>query len=149
MYNNFKLSIFLAYFHTLISALCLSVASVIATTSHGVGRSRSFVARSIAYDPRTLTTKDFFIFFGPVLAPRGGPEILFLLYFFGGQKWAWPKRSVVNKERGQKWASVSRVSQPRTLSAAYPFSRVPFQPRILSAAYPFSRVPSQPRTLSV
>jgi hypothetical protein len=52
---------------------------------------------------------------GPVLAPRGGPEILFPLYFFGGQKWAWPKRSVVDKDRGQKWASpkMCRVGQSR------------------------------------
>jgi hypothetical protein len=42
------------------------MSGVDATTSHGVGRSRSFVARSIAYDSRTL---------------GGGPEVLFPLYF--------------------------------------------------------------------
>ncbi len=72
-------------------------------TFDGVGRLGSFLARSIAYDPSTSTTEG--IFLGPVLASRGGPEVLFPLYFMGGQKWAWPKRSVVNKERGQKWVN--------------------------------------------
>jgi hypothetical protein len=42
---------------------CLSVWGAI--TSHGVGRSRSFMARSIAYDPRTLTTEGIFFGTGP------------------------------------------------------------------------------------
>ncbi len=84
---------FLAYFqYAYVRAL--SDVWCIATTSHGVGRYRSFVAHSIAYDPRTLTTEE--IFLGPVLAPRGGPEILFSLVFFWGSK-----VGVANKERGQ------------------------------------------------
>jgi hypothetical protein len=52
--------LFLAYFqYAIVHALSVRP-SVIATTSHGVGRSRSFVAQSIAYDPRTYTKKDFF-----------------------------------------------------------------------------------------
>ncbi len=43
--------------------------SVIAITFDGVGRLGSFMARSIAYDPRTSVTEGFFL--GPVLAPRG------------------------------------------------------------------------------
>jgi hypothetical protein len=73
------------------------MSGVDAITSHGVGRSRSFVARSIAYDPRTLTTEG--IFLGPVLAPSGGPEVLFPLYFI--------------------------PSQSRIFSVPYFFSRVP------------------------
>jgi hypothetical protein len=60
------------------SALC-PVSGVDAITSHGVGRSRSFVARSIAYDPRTLTTEG--IFLGSVLAPRGRAWSPFSLVF--------------------------------------------------------------------
>jgi hypothetical protein len=37
------------------------------------------MAQSIAYDPRTSTKKGFFS--GPVLAPRGGPEVQIPLYF--------------------------------------------------------------------
>ncbi len=45
------------------------------------------------------------------------------------------------EERGLKGAgSVAYTSQPRTLSAAYPLSRVPSQPRTLSVAYLLSRV---------
>jgi hypothetical protein len=61
------------------SALCPMSGVRAATTFQGVDRSCSFMARSIAYDPRTLTTEE--IFLGPVLAPRGGPEILFPLHF--------------------------------------------------------------------
>ncbi len=81
-----------------------------------------FVARLIAYDPRTLTTEG--IFLGPVLAPRGGPKILFPLYFIRklilllfmeGYE-----TDVGLREEGSKGGGVSRVpSQPRTLSAAY------------------------------
>ncbi len=41
-----------------------------AITASEVGRSCSFMAQSIAYDPRTSTKKGFFS--GPVLAPWGG-----------------------------------------------------------------------------
>ncbi len=41
--------------------------SVDATAFHGVGRLGSFMAQSIAYDPRTWTKEG--IFFGPVLDP--------------------------------------------------------------------------------
>ncbi len=53
------------------------------------------LARSIAYDPR--------IFLGPVLAPRGGPEVLFpcILRGEGGRKGAWPKEGVAKRGRGQ------------------------------------------------
>ncbi len=60
------------------SALC-PMSGVDAITFHGVGRSCSFMARSIAYDPRTPTTEG--IFLGPVFAP----EILFPLYFIPSQ----------------------------------------------------------------
>jgi hypothetical protein len=59
---------FLAYFHTLLSALFRP--SVTASSLRGIDRSCPFMAQSIAYDPRTWTKEG--IFFGPVLGPVGG-----------------------------------------------------------------------------
>jgi hypothetical protein len=75
------------------------VSDVEVITFDGVGRLGSFMARSIAYDPRTLIPKGFF--FGPVLAPRGG----------GGLKSFFPCVSLeVKSGRGQKGANQSRTS---------------------------------------
>ncbi len=71
---------FLAYFqYAYVRALSGVRLSVLATTFHGVGRSCSFMARSIAYDPRTSVTEGFFL--GPVLAPRGRAWSPFSLVF--------------------------------------------------------------------
>jgi hypothetical protein len=64
---------FLTYFQFL-KALLSSLFCVVyvwcgAITASGVGRSCSFMARLIAYDPRTLTKKGFFS--GPVLDHAG------------------------------------------------------------------------------
>ncbi len=48
--------------------VCPSVCA--ATTFQGVDRACSFMAQSIAYDPRAWTKEGFF--FGPILAPTGG-----------------------------------------------------------------------------
>jgi hypothetical protein len=69
---------FLAYFqYAYVRAL--SDVWCIATTSYGIGQSCSFMARSIAYDPRTWTKKGNFL--GPVLAPRGRAWSPFSLVF--------------------------------------------------------------------
>ncbi len=82
-----------------LSGVCLSF---LATTSHGVGRSCSFMARSIAYDPKTSVTEGFF--FGD---PRGR---------------AWSPFSLVPQSR----TFLSRVLfQSRIFSVAYLLSRVP------------------------
>ncbi len=84
LYSTYVLNslTFLAYFQFLKSAIVLTHYSGVicdAITASGVGRSCSFMAQSIAYDPRTSTKKGFFS--RPVLAPRGGPEAQFPLYF--------------------------------------------------------------------
>jgi hypothetical protein len=125
-----KLRVFLAYFqYAYVRAL--SDVWCIATTSHGVGRSCSFMTRSIVYDPRTPTTEGFFL--GPVLAPRGGPKSFFPCISWGvksgrGQKEACSKRSGVKSGHGQKGAEsvalVSRVGQSQSRWSVTLVSRV-------------------------
>ncbi len=91
--------VFLAYFLEYAIVRTLSVRpcvreSVDATTFHGVDRLRRFMARSIAYGPRTQTTEG--IFFGPVLDPMGGVWSPNSVYFHINIVFYWYLRRVIS-----------------------------------------------------
>jgi hypothetical protein len=70
-FMNYVFQEFLAYFqYAYVRALSGVRPSFLATTSHGVGRSCSFMARSIASSLWPKDLSDGRIFLGPVLAPR-------------------------------------------------------------------------------
>ncbi len=80
--------LFLAYFQilkkyaivrTLSVRLSVRLSVCRATTFQGVDRSFSFMAQSIAYDPRAWTKEG--IFFKPILAPTGGVQSLNSMHF--------------------------------------------------------------------
>ncbi len=84
---------------------CL-VSDVEAITFHGVGRSCSFMARSIAYDPRTSVAEVFFL--GPVLAPRGRAWSPFSLYFI-------PSQSRTGKKAGKTQKTGKKPGKPEKI----------------------------------
>ncbi len=118
-YNNLPSTlniIFLAYFleYAIVrtSSVCLFVCRT--TTFHGVDRLGRFMARSIAYGPRTQTTEGFF--FGPVLDPMGGVWSPNSVYFHINIVFDWYLRRVISLMLDREGR---RSKVPPTLKSRY------------------------------
>jgi hypothetical protein len=151
---------FLGYFqilkkYAIVRTLSVRLSVCRATTFQGVDRSCSFMAQSIAYDPRAWTKEGNF--FRPILAPTGGVRSLSSIHFHMKIRFYWYLRRVMSLMldlvgRGSKVPSdpnsapdPKSVLRPKKCSPTQKVpsdQKVPLYPKVL----PTQKVPPNPKS---